>query len=93
MSSGKSCWRWPYGSNSFSVHRLQVDTVCVDCCGDDQSSSSLCKCADLQSREKLNQCCRKMISSFQSELFSPQTSRPQAAAPQVPRLVAGRVRM
>ena len=29
------CWRWPYGT-SFSIHHLNLDVLCVDCCEEGQ---------------------------------------------------------
>ena len=58
-SNDRSCWRWPYSEGSISIHNLQLNTLCVSCCDDSTTTTSnLCQCGDINSRDTLNQCCK-----------------------------------
>merc|ERR1711892_215622 len=56
------CWRWPYGT-SFSIHHLNLDVLCVECCEEETSTSDLCVCSAITTLEQLEQCTKPDESS------------------------------
>jgi len=54
-SRSSSCWRWPYGT-AFSMHHLNLDLLCVECCSNGVSTHEYCDCQEITSLEILEQC-------------------------------------
>jgi hypothetical protein len=52
---GRGCWRWEYAGNAFSIHHLNADVICVDCCAD-QPWTEGCQCDAIRSATDLSKC-------------------------------------